>query len=234
MIEKPLNESIEDYVTGRINPEEKIHLEEMAANDPEVFEQLNAAKSAYDFLERSYYRDVKKKLQEYDLSSRKNTDAVSGKMMRVAIFSISLIAILWMISYWYYQPVNMAKRFYHPFTEQLQQRHRLDPIVQLKMTANKSFLEKEFTEAGTTLQFILAQSDNDGRMHAQWNYLMCQLAIHGPSPDWRFKLDAIIDQSDEPIKRKAIKLKRQVNSWAYRITFFQFTHELSSLKPRLI
>jgi len=233
MTEKPINELIDDYVTGQISPDEKIYLEELAAIDPEVAGQLHSAKVAYDFLERSYYRNVKKKLQEYDRSIEMKEGLSSKKMVRLAAIGIIIVAIFWMISYWYFQPAHLAKRFYHPMEEQMRQVAD-DPVSQLKMKADKAFFENDFTEAGTTFQLIIIKSEDPDRMHAEWNTLLCELAINGITSGWRYKLDEIIGGSDEPEKGRAIKLKKQLNSWIYRLTFLQFAQEFSSLKPRLI
>lgn len=234
MNEKPLNELIDDFVSGQVSPDDKAYLEALASKDPEVRSQLDATKVAYDFLERSYYRDVKKKLQAYDRAVETTGDLSSKKTMRFMFAGVILVAIFWMISWWYHQPENLARRYYYPLGEQMKQVYVSDTVSQLRILAEKDFLNNDFVKAGISFQMIIADSAADDRMHAEWNHLLCQLAVHGHTRELRHRLDEVIDRSDEPVKGKAMQLKKQLNSRIYNLTFFQFSPELSSLKPRLI
>lgn len=234
MNEKPISELIDDYVSGQVSPDEKAYLEELSAIDPDVRSQLRTAREAYDFLERSYYRNVKKKLQEYDRSVEIIDIFSSEKMLRLVVISVLMIAFFWMISYGYYQPANVAKRLYQPFIEQIKEASTMDTIAHLKSTADKAFEKRDYADAATTMQLIISHSGHDDRYTAEWNFLMCQIAIHGFTPEWIYRLDEMIVRSDEPIRGKAIELKKQLNSWIYRFTFLKFSPELSALKPRLI
>ncbi|MEO5906215.1 MAG: hypothetical protein ABIQ11_05785 [Saprospiraceae bacterium] len=234
MKEKPINELIDDYVTGQIRAEEKIYLEDLAAKDPEVAAQLNSALEAYNFLERTYYKQLKKKLQDFDRSIEVKDDLPSKKFVRPVVIGVIMISIFWMISYLYFKPENLVKRFYYTSTEQLKIVDSDDTLSQLWVVANEAFLKNDFKKAEEIYQLILSQSEIDDLAQSEWNFLLCQLAIHGATPEWRYKLDEMITQSDESIKGKAIELKKQLNSWIYKLTFLQFSLDLSYLKPRLI
>ena len=150
------------------------------------------------------------------------------------IAGIIMVALLWMIAFWYNRPANLAKRFFYPLSEELVRARSGDATAMLWMNAYDDFQKNSFNAAEKKYQQLSANPDDALHPYIQWNILLCRLAEDGVSVEWRYQLDEYIAFADGPLKEKAIRMRTYLNSWIYKLSRFQFSPEFSSLKPRLI
>ena len=149
-------------------------------------------------------------------------------MVAASLILIALLGSYWIISY-SFSPTIVAKRNFETIPAQA-----LKPELSYLAVAENFFIEENFQSSAK----LYLASENmihvDYLYHVRWNYLMCKLAIEGPSEDWKKEMFIFIARADEDFKMKAYDVLSIYNSDFFRLIRGITAPEITPIKPRLI
>ncbi len=233
MEEKYLAELIDQYLLGKISPEDKSHLEQLMASDPQIADMVSESRQAFKVLRSERNRQLREKLRKIDEEEPRQ----SGFLPKW-IFSLLLMMVV-VIGCWYwvsdfYSPASIARRY---FEESPMPGTRLFPQVDLENTwlrANEAFINAKYEKAIILYASWSEEADSINANDGQWNLLLAQLALRGPTTSWKMTIKAFAEAAPEPQASKARKMLRLLDSSFYKTFFIRIPENLSVLKPRLI
>jgi hypothetical protein len=134
----------------------------------------------------------------------------------------------------FYHPTSLACRYFEPHVA-LDNRSKLPPDPNPKWTeAENAFQQKEFELAITLYVSLIQETDPSMSYEAQWNILLAQLALTGPTPNWKLALHSFLEAAPEHLRTQAEKLFRMLDSPVYKFLFAHIHGNISVIKPRFI
>ncbi len=236
MRDTTLDDLIDDYLKDKISDVDRSHLELLMKRDPALASRLKESQETYRFLEYVRYKEIKKRLRDFDGVIPVDVNLNSFK--RRWLFAILLIASIlgaWICLFDYIKPIHLAERNFQIRYENdlaLGKLTREDILYWNDATAY--FLSGDFQNAARLFQPLSEYMHSSFSSEAKWNVLMCQLAIEGPTVLWKKEMNNYQSLVTGSFRMKAIKLLRISNSSLYRWLILTPSSHLSALKPRLI
>ena len=233
MNEHTLPELIDQYLLGTISPKDKLDLEQLMASDPIIAEKVKESQEAFKVIQHERNRILKEKLKEIDKETPKQSSIFPRWLLTMLICLVAiLIYVLWVSGH--YNPSSIAHRYFEnePMPETANS-VRQDSEETWRQ-ANEAFLRKDYEKA-TLLYASWIDEAGDSEVYlAEWNIHLAQLALQGPTPNWKSTFTAFLKGAPEPWKSKGDSIIKLVQSGPYRFFFHGLKTNLSALKPRLI
>lgn len=236
MEEHTLEELIDDYLSGSISDSDRIRLEFLMATDPAIAREVEQCKEAYRFLQYSNDQRILGQLKKFDLDEKnKKKQSASYKWLIAVLIPAMIIVGVWSWSLFHFNPEEMAMKYFlaDPASAMMDHSGRIHDAGQWK-EAHEFFTHKDFRNAWRLFQPFTEDDDKMIANKAEWNTLLCRLALSGATSEWQNDLDSFINTTNGPRKAIAIRLQHETNTIIFRITFFKFSNGLSNIKPRLL
>lgn len=233
MDEHRITTLIDQYLLGTISPEDRSQLEQLILSDPSVSALVRESTAAYKVLQHEKNRRLKEKLRGLDKDEFMRQGFFSKPIGWLTILLLAGIAGLYLLA-GYYTHESIAIRNLETDPAMNTTASEAPDQVAAWAKAKNAFLARDFDSA--IKQYIpLSEHPEESRSYvAKWNILLAQLAMEGPTPNWKMSLDTFTKSAPEPLRSKAIKLSGLLDSLIYRLFQKQLHDRFSSLKPRLI
>lgn len=232
MEEHTLSEWIDQYLLGTISPEDRKRLEALMHSDPAVAELVKDSKQAYKALVHARHQQLRGKLRELD----KEDPRQSGFAPRwFGWFSILLLLVMVYIYFAciHFNPASVAMRYFNNLSN-TESALVSSPELQASWEkAKTAFLAKDYQQA-IALYEPLTSVESENNAFARWNLLLAQLALEGPSSNWKAGMDIFAMEAPEPLSSQAHQLASLFDSTFYRLFCAKLRENLSAMKPKLI
>ena len=233
MEEHTISTLIDQYLSGTISPHDRSYLEQLMISDPSVAEIVRESEAAYKVLLHERNRRLKEKLRRLDKDETHRQGFLSTRMGILAILLVGCITgILLGSRYW--SNASIALRNFDPTVSRDLESSYPDDARATWTKAKDAFMAKDFTTAIQLYESLSTQEVSSNTYTARWNILMAQLALEGPTSNWKMALESFAQKAPEPLASKAHKLSGVVGSVYYRMFHHRLEEDFSSLKPRLI
>jgi hypothetical protein len=233
MDEHILTTLIDQYLLGTISPEDRSQLEQLILSDPSVNTLVRESEAAFKVLQHEKKRRLKEKLQELDKDELLQQGFFSKPMGWLTILLLVVIGGIYLLA-GYFTHASIALRNFEPYSGRNTHAADNSADIALWAQAQNAFLAKDFNAAIQHYIVLSKHPDESIASQAKWNILLAQLALEGPSPNWKMSLDTFTMTAPEPLKSKAFRLSDILDSLMYRLFQKQFHDRFSSMKPRLI
>lgn len=233
MDEHTLTTLIDQYLLGTISPEDRSLLEQLILSDPSVSKLVRESEDAYKVLQHEKNRRLKEKLHGLDRDEFMHQGFFSKPIGWLTILAVAVMAGVYLLV-GYYSPISIALRNVEPYP--ISHTNATDTPEELATWAlAQNALQARDFDGAIRRYIALSEHPDDMVKHvAKWNILLAQLALEGPTTNWKLSLDTFTMSAPEPLKSKALRLSGTLDSFIYRFFQKQLHDRFSSLKPRLI
>jgi len=231
MEEHTLSYLIDQYLLGTISPGDRKQLEERMAADPSFAELVHDSKEAYKALIHARHLQLREKLRKLDKDDMKQS-GFAPKWFGWFAFLLLLLLLYVYMAFFYFNPSAIARRnFIHPdVTVSPYSGH---PFQKTLKDANEAFLAKDYQTAIVLFE-SLAAPDTAQDAYNRWHILLSQLALEGPTSNWKAAMDLFLRDAPEPYASKGGQLTTLFDSWMYNFFYVRMRDNLSAIKPKLI
>lgn len=233
MDEHRLTTLIDQYLLGTISPEDRSHLEMLILSDPSVSTLVRESEATYKVLQHEKNRRLKEKLRGLDKDEFKHQGFFSKPIGWLTILLLAGIAGLYLLV-GYYSHASIALRNVESYPISNATGANAPEDVAAWANAKNAFLARDFNSAIQHYNTLSEHAEESKAYLAKWNILLAQLALEGPTPNWKMSLDIFTTSAPEPLRSKAFRLSEILDSFIYRLFQKQLHDRFSSLKPRLI
>jgi len=188
---------------------------------------------AYKALELERRKQLKTKLKALD-GMTSGPGKPFPKWLGIGILLLGACLFYWYMASVYFSPEHIAERNYLSYPELNRQFEVFHPQDMVWQKADEAFKNGEYQRA--IQQFaILSESNNPSQSAAaNWNILLAQFALQGPSSNWKVGLQTFEKSAPEVLSEKARELIYCLESTYYRFFMFRLQDNFSTIKPRLI
>jgi len=233
MGEHRLTNLIDQYLLGTINPEDRAKLEQLILSDPSVSKLVRESEAAFKVLQHEKKRRLKEKLRGLDRDDLMHQGLFSRPVGWLSIMLLAVVAGIYLLAGYYSHP-SIALRNFETYPTEINYAVDTREDVAAWAKAQNAFLARDF-ETAIQHYISLAEHPEEKRKYAaKWNILLAQLALEGPTPNWKMSLDTFTKSAPEPLRSKAIRLSGFLDTFIYRLFQKQLRDRFSTLKPRLI
>ncbi|MBK9983535.1 MAG: hypothetical protein IPP15_14305 [Saprospiraceae bacterium] len=236
MEEKELLELIDQYLLGRIKPDDLQRLEYLRKTNPDTELQVRQSIEAFNVIKYLRYKQLREKLRQIDNADEKSKTGFFGQRWLVMTILIILSFLgLWLWAIRHYDPASIAMRHFLKSSEiNMMLYETKDVSVNDWTLANIAFRNKNFQEAIILFQPFLEDSLTETSTAAKWNILLSRFALGDTDIYWKEEMIVFQSTASEPYKSEALKLLQTLNSPFYKIFVLHLSPQLSALKPRLM
>jgi len=230
MNQRAIQELVDSYLIGHISPENKKMLLDLMEADPVFAREVRESEETFRLLKKARDRELRQKLKSWDTEAKKR---ISGKnKLLLCLAAIFLIISIWCWMDNHFSREHLADQSFTAVQKQFNAPPQDSGIWQKGIAA---FRQRDYDNA--LLIFMSLADDQTSSMtyYAQWNVLLCQLALSGPDEDWEIEMETLTRISPDPIKAGAAELLKKIHSPFYRIWYRGVFHKsLTSVKPKII
>jgi len=223
---------VDSYLLNQITPENKARLLDMMEADPVFAQYVQECRETFHVLKAARDRELRKKLKDWDAG-----DSQSGRRKGI-LFLACLVALGAGFWYWlnhHYSDTTLAAHSFDAINQQ-----DVSPALKNSFLENwqegvKSFHQKDFEKALLLFASIAEKDTTSITYGAQWNMLLCQLALNGPSDLWHDTLISFSKNAPEPYQGEALKLLKVMASPMYnKIYRGTWRKTVTSVRPKII
>ncbi len=233
MEQTPFIDLIDQYLFGKISPEEDQRLQNILTNDPEAAKIFEESKHAFQALEIERRKRLKDKLKALDKRSIGSEKSIP-RWLGIGVLLLASTLFYFYMSSVYYSPDTIARRNYISSKTYIVNHPSMRTQDPRWNQADDSFHRGAYQKAIHQLIPLAETSDPDVAAVARWNILLAQLAIQGPDVKWKIALDAFEKSAPKSLSIKAQELRSLLESNYYKFFFIRFQDNFSTIKPRLI
>lgn len=236
MQEKDLLELIDQYLLGRIKPDDLQRLEYLRKTNPEIEILVMQSIEAFNVIKYLRYKQLREKLRQIDSTDEKSKTG----FLRQRWLSITILIILSFLGFWmwairHFDPASIAMRHFLKIPEiEMMLFDTKEESVKDWILAEIAFEDENFQEAIILFQPFLEDSLSEIAAAANWNILLSRFALSGADVSWQEEMILFQSSASEPYKSEALKLLHTLNSPFYEILVLRLSSQLYTLKPRLM
>lgn len=236
MEEKELLDLIDQYLLGRIKPDDLQRLEYLRNINPDIELQVRQSIEAFKVIKYLRYKQLREKLRQIDNADEKSKTGFFGQRW----FVITILIILSFLGFWlwairHFDPASIAMRHFLRTSEtDMMLYETKNESVNDWTLAKIAFKDENFQEAIILFQPFLEDSLIEISAAAKWNILLARFALGDTDISWEEEMIAFQSTGSEPYKSEAMKLMHTLNSPVYKIFVLRLSPQLSALKPRLM
>ncbi|MEP6795750.1 MAG: hypothetical protein ABJB16_15580 [Saprospiraceae bacterium] len=236
MQEKDLLELIDQYLLGRIRPDDLDRLEYLRKTNPDIELQVRQSIEAFNVIKYLRYKQLREKLRQIDSADEKSkTGFLRQQWIVISILIITSFLGFWLWASHHFDPASIAMRHFLRISETgIALYETKNESVNDWTLATMAFRNKNFQEAIIHFQPYLDDTQNEISASAKWNILLARFALSGADISWQEEMIVFQSTTFEPYKSEVLKLLHTVNSPFYKIFIFRLSPQLSALKPRLM
>ncbi len=236
MEEKELLELIDQYLLGRIKPDDLQKLEYLRKTNPDIQLQVKQSIEAFNVVKYLRYKQLREKLRRIDSADEKSkTGFLRQRWLVITILIIVSFLGFWLWATRHFDPAAIAMRHFLNTSERDTIRYKTkEESVKGWTQANIAFREEKFQDAILLFQPFLEDSIFEKSTAAKWNILLARFALGDTDISWKEELIVFQSTASEPFKSEALKLMHTLNSPLYKVFVLRLSPQLSALKPRLM
>lgn len=231
MEEQTLSNWIDQYLLGTISPEDRKQLEALMAADPTVAELVNDSKEAYKALIHARHLQLREKLRKLDKDDMKQS-GFAPKWFGWFAFLILLLLLYVYMTFIYFNPSAIARRYFI-YPDSSVASSTSTALQETLDKAKEAFLSRDYQTAIVLFE-SMAPPDAAQNAYNRWHILLSQLALEGPTANWKAAMDLFIRNAPEPYVSKGNQITTLLDSWMYRFFYVRMRDNLSVIKPKLI
>lgn len=236
MNEFDLPELIDEYLLGRIRESDLARLDYLRKSDPLIDLQVRQSIETFRVLQYARYKELREKLHQIDASGMgadRNPLSVPW-VVKLVIVLVSLLGIwIWVVNY--FSPQSLASRnFIDVSPASMFDRNVNEKDIKNWERASRYFRNKDYQSAINLFELYADHPENPVTIYAKWNILLARLGQEGPVLNLRRDISQFESEAPEPLKGKAKKLLRTIDSPLYQITVVKLSPKWSAFKPRLM
>lgn len=233
MKEHNLNDWIDQYLLGTIDPEHKAQLEQLMAKDAVVAERVRDSQVAFDAIRLVRNRHLREKMREWDLDQPHQQGLISSRAGRIGIFLVGLLVCIYLAGQ-YFHPLCLAQRNFIDVNSMVTEARPGADEMSTWKAAEVAFNQKDFEKAILIYSSLAESPLSDQQYTARWNLLMAHLAVEGPGAGWLAGLEAFVHHAPEPLASGGRRLSEILHNPIYRWVYASGSSGISQIKPRLI
>lgn len=233
MKEHTLNDWIDQYLLGTIDPEHKAQLEQLIAQDTVVAERVRDSQVAFEAIQLVRNRHLREKMREWDLDPPHQQGLISSRAGRIGICIVGLLVCIYLAGQ-YFHPSCLAQRNFIDVNSMVTDARPGAGEMSTWKAAEVAFKQGDFEKAILIYSSLAESQLNDQKYTARWNLLMAQLAVEGPSAGWLAGLEAFAHHAPEPLASEGRRLSKTLRNPFYRWVYASGSSGISQIKPRLI
>lgn len=233
MKEHNLNDWIDQYLLGTIDPEHKAQLEQLMARDAVVAERVRDSQVAFEAIRLVRNRHLREKMREWDLDPPHQQGLILSRAGRIGIFLVGLLVCIYLAGQ-YFHPSCLAQRNFIDVNSMVTESSPGAGEMSSWKGAEVAFKQGDFGKAILMYTSLAESPLSDQQYTARWNLLMAQLAVEGPNADWLTSLDAFVHHAPEPLASGGRRLSEMLRNPLYRWVYASGASGISQIKPRLI
>lgn len=228
-----LNQLIDQYLLDTISPEDKVRLERLAADDPEVSLYLRESQQAFKAIRLARDRQLRSKMIQWDREDQGEKTGLASKSWWIMVSILFLAMAIYFVG-WQWSPARIGQRYFIPGVEMNEGTSLSGPNAGSLQEAEQAFLDQDYEKA-ILLYSTLQEPDVAGHAYAvTWNILMARLALEGPTAQWMLAMDTLVPQLPGPLAVKAKRMTGWFRSRSYRMIYRPQQPYLVPLHPRFI
>ena len=202
----------------------------MMEADPLFAQQVRESEETFRLLKVARDRDLRQKLKSWDEEARKRNNG--KKMLMLCLAAIFLVMSIWC---WMDNHFSREHIAYQSFTAVQKQFNATPQHTGIWEKGIDAFRQRDYDNALLIFETFADDETSSMAYYAQWNVLLCQLALYGPDEAWEAEMEALTRTSPELVKANAIELLKKIHSPFYRIWYRSIFHKsLTSVKPKII
>ena len=229
MNQRAIQELVDSYLLGQISPENKKMLLDLVEADPVFAQQVRESEETFRLLKAARDRELRQKLLTWDTEAKKS---ISGK--KRLLYCLAFILLL--ISLWCWMDNHFSREHIaiQSFTAVQNQIEITPQYTGIWQNGIDAFRERDYDNA-MLIFMTLADDQTSSMIYAQWNVLLCQLALYGPDEAWENRVEKLSEMAPDAVKANAVELLKKIHSPFYRIWYHSVFHKsLTSVKPKII
>ena len=231
MKENNLEDLIDGFLRNKLNVADQARLQEIIDSDPQADKLLKESQETYRYILHLRYKKLRDQLHKHDQLGTAVRKPSRIKRLFIAASFLLLVAFgSYLVAVYTFSPRLVAKRNFReiPVTGLSTE------IADYILTAEDYFIHDNFQSAARLYGPTVEMNDDRYAHQAKWNFLMCQLAMEGPSAEWKKEVLVFIADADDHFKIQGYKVLRLYNSAFYRLSSDILMRNFSPVKPRLI
>lgn len=213
MNEHQKKDLVDRFLLGQTTAEETQLLHQFRETDPDFDQYVKESELAFQALSLARRKKLKEKLRGLDDLAKKKKSG--GGMM---LFLITILGILfsWNWITFHFSPVLLAEKYFHA-----NQLYEWEPIDQDEIwnKGQLAFQQERFDSSVFYFASIASEKNNTAQLHAQWNLLLSQLALHGPTLKWQDDLRTFLFIAPPEIKKDTRALLSITRSQLYQFVY---------------
>ena len=233
MEEPEILELIDQYLMGRIRPEDLTILKERMAADPAIAELVRESRETFRVIQFEKNRLLREKLKQIDKKGSWKTGFIPGWITYVML-PIIIITGGWYWTNYYYSNTAIAARYAKMPIVDIKKLYNRQGAEGEWKKADSAFRNEEFDLAVNLYATLLEEGNKEEAYLARWKIILSQLALYGPTPNVKDTLGVFANEAPAPWQAQARKLLRLINSTWYTVFINRVQINVSGLKPRLI
>ncbi len=236
MEEKDLSALIDQYLLGRITPDDMQRLEYLRKTNPDVDLRVRESIGVLNVIKYLRYKQLRDKLRQIDNADEKRKAGFINQHWLV----ITILLILSFLGFWlwairHFDPASIAMRHFLRTSEtDMMLYEKKAESVNDWTQGIREFRNKNFQEAIIHFEPYVEDAQNEISTSAKWNTLLARFALGDTDMSWKEELIVFQSTAPEPYKSEALKLLDTLNSPFYKIFVLHLSRQLSALKPRLM
>ena len=233
MDKPPLADLIDNYLLGKLTPEDKAILFQRAAADPEIDTQLKESLEAFKAIRVAQWKARKEKLKQIDEEEERGKPGFFKTIFLLSVFFLSIL-IGWQWASEYYSDQSLADRYAILVHASETTTEGIDVRYQALTSAEAAFQSREYEKAMQLYASWQAENGLTNDPLVQWQLLLSELAKEGYTAHLERKLLEFMMTSQSLYAGKAMELHSLLQSPLYQFFFVQSRRPIQVLKPRFI
>ena len=212
------DELLDAYLKNKINEDDRLKLYRMMESDEGMRQLVLESRKTHAFLQFLRYKQIKENLRAYDRSIKDSPSKkiFNTKAKRLAFLFLLMAIVVFSVCH-HFSPESIAKRNFVnilPVDNRVDDIRNESAIIQIR-AANDLFKSGEYQHAEIIFDHMGNDAYYTNRDLANWNALICRLALQGPTDDIRKGLARFHQSSNEQIRTKSKALTCILNSRFY-------------------
>ena len=234
MNDRMIQDLVDSYLLNQISADDKAMLLDMMEADPVFAQYVKECEETFNVLQAARDRELREKLKTWDVEA-KTSKRGSGKGLLIFLLFVFVLVSFWCWLSFHFSPAILAMHSFKATYENEIRFAGTSTVDKAWKEGIEAFNKEDFEKAMLEFMSIPPTNDKTKMINVQWNILLCQLALNGPSNKWLDDINAISKTAPEPIHSHAEKLFRQIHSPLYINLYSGILHKtFTSIKPKII
>ena len=229
MNEHQKRDLVDRYLLRQTTTEENQMIHDLRQTDPVFDQYITESELAFQSLSIARRKKLKEKLR--DLDERANKKKRGGGMMLLLVGILGILIIGSWLAF-RFSPAALAVKFFHDQHE-IKILNTRDQEIWLK--GKQAFQEEQFDSSLFYFSSISSTTNDASQTEARWNFLLSQLALHGPTSQWQEDVLRFSALAPTAFKKDASALLAITRTQLYQFVYMgKWKNAMKVVKPKII